>query len=115
MASSGWDKDWLSKLYEIRISSIDKDLQEIAKRPVLLLSDDQQKDYSTAFERLNDWQTRAGALLKITPEVLAANVVPEKQAEANDIVQEIEEFSKEERFSRMFRDIMGAVIPASCL
>lgn len=104
----GWDKDWLSKLYEIRISSIDKDLQEIAKRPVLLLSDDQQKDYSTAFERLNDWQTRAGALLKITPEVLAANVVPEKQAEANDIVQEIEEFSKEERFSRMFRDIMGA-------
>ncbi|MBR5759219.1 MAG: hypothetical protein IKX88_11555 [Thermoguttaceae bacterium] len=104
----GWDKDWLSKLYDIRISCVDEDLRDLAKRPDILLSSDQEKDHSSAFQRLNDWQLRSSALLKITPEVLAANVVPEKQAEANDIVAEIEKYSKEESFSRMFRDIMGA-------
>lgn len=104
----GWDKDWQKKLYDLRISLIEEDFREIATRPSLLLSGDQERDYSTAYERLNDWQNRASALLKLTPEVLAANVVPEKQAEANDIVAEIEKLSQEESFSRMFRDIMGA-------
>lgn len=104
----GWGKDWMKKLYDMRISLVDEALRDIATTPTLLLNDDQAKDYSAAYERLNDWQIRATSLLKITPEVLAANVRPEKRPEADDIVAEIEKLEAEESFSRMFRDIMGA-------
>lgn len=104
----GWDKDWMKKLYDLRLSYVDEELRDIAIRPHLLLTDDQEKDYSAAFERLHDWQIRASTLLRLTPEVLAANVKPENRAEADDIVAEIDKLSKEESFSRMFRDIMGA-------
>ncbi len=104
----GWDKDWMKKLYDMRISLVEEGMRDIASTPKLLLSDDRMKDYSSAYERLNDWQIRATALLKITPEVLAANVRPEKRAEADDIVADIQKLQVQESFSRMFRDIMGA-------
>ena len=80
----------------------------MAARPELLVSEDDDRNYTAAFSRLTDWLGRANQLLQITPEVLAARAVPEKKSEARDIVAEIDALSKEESFSRMFRDIMGA-------
>ena len=104
----GWGSDWKKKLYDMRLACVDESLRDIAERPSLLLNEDQQRDYNTAFERLNDWKNRASSLLRVTPEVLAASVVPERKAEADDIVAEINKLSGEESFSRMFREIMGA-------
>ena len=101
-------KDWEKKLYDLRMSYVDEDLRELAKRPELLVSEDDEKNYSSAFSRLTDWMGRANQLLQITPEVLAARARPEKKSEARDIVAEIDSLSNEERFSRMLRDIMGA-------
>jgi len=103
----GW-KDWQTKLREQRFSFIDESYQELARRPRMLLDDSQSKTYETAFMRLYDWLGRANSLMTITPEVLASYVVDDKKAEAQDICAEIQKLSKEESFSRMFRDIMGA-------
>ncbi len=101
-------KDWEKKLYDLRLSYVDEDLRSLAARPELLVSEDDDRNYTAAFSRLTDWLGRANQLLQITPEVLAARAVPEKKSEARDIVAEIDALSKEESFSRMFRDIMGA-------
>ncbi len=101
-------KDWEKSLYDLRMSYVDDELRPLAERPELLIPDDESKNYQAAFERLNDWYARASQLLQITPEVLASRVVPDKSAEAKDIVGEIQKLSEEERFSRMFREIMGA-------
>lgn len=104
----GWDKNWLQKLFDLRLASVDESFRDLLKRPPMLMDDDQERDYNSATQRLTELMNRASALLTVTPEVLAANVVPEKQPDANDLVAEIAKLSKEESFSRMFRDIMGA-------
>ena len=104
----GWDENWRETLRDIRLSCVDEEFREIAQRPLFLLNEDQEKERSTAFEKLHEWQNRASSLLRVTPEVLVANVKPELAAEANDIVADIQSYKKEESFSRMFRDIMGA-------
>ena len=101
-------QDWKTKLYNLRTSYIDEDLRAVAQIPTLILSADEEKTYSGAYERLNDWQGRAQTLLNATPEVIADAVTPDKSAEAKDIVAEIHKLQREESFSRMFRDIMGA-------
>lgn len=101
-------KDWQKDLYDLRISYVDEQLRPLARRPRMLVSDDDEKNYVAAFERLNDWQSRASLLLQITPEVLSANARDDKVAEAKDLVGEIEKLKTDESFSRMFRDIMGA-------
>ncbi|MDO5308472.1 MAG: hypothetical protein Q4G03_03110 [Planctomycetia bacterium] len=103
----GWE-DWKEKLYADRMSYIDESLLQLAQTPEILLSTNEEKDYSTAYERLSDWQARAQALLVPTPEVLAANAREDKKADAQDIVAEIEKLKKESSFSGMFREIMGA-------
>ncbi|MGI6401438.1 MAG: hypothetical protein ACOX0A_04920 [Thermoguttaceae bacterium] len=102
-----WD-NWRQKLYDLRMTFIDEDLRAIAERPEILMTEDERKDRSAAFELLNEWRPRAAQLLRTTPEVLASLAVPEKAAEARDIVAEMQKISAEESFSRMFRDIMGA-------
>ena len=57
------------------------------------MDDDQERDYNSATQRLTELMNRASALLTVTPEVLAANVVPEKQPDANDLVAEIAKLS----------------------
>ncbi len=101
-------KDWVKDLYDLRLSFVDEELQPLAARPRLLVAESDLKNYNAAFERLNDWLSRAASLIQITPEVLAANARPEKADEALDIVAEIKKLSVEESFSRTFRDIMGA-------
>ena len=101
-------KDWRKKLLDLRLSYVDESLRELAVRPRMLISEDQDRTYSSAFEKLNDWQGRALSLLKLTPETLASYVTEDKRAEAADIVDEINKLANEESFSRMFRDIMGA-------
>ncbi len=103
----GWE-DWQTKLRELRLSFIDESYQEVARRPRMLLDSAQTKDYDAAYSRLHEWLARANALTTLTPEVLASYATEDKKAEALDICAEIAELAKEESFSRMFRDIMGA-------
>ncbi|MCF0234756.1 MAG: hypothetical protein HUK22_07255, partial [Thermoguttaceae bacterium] len=104
---AGWE-NWREKLYESQFEFIPEDLRELARRPSGLLSEADTKDYSTAYSILNDETPRAAALLTPTPEVLATYLPDSAKAEAEDRIAEINDLRKEESFSRMFRDIMGA-------
>lgn len=104
---SPW-KNWRTDLYELRMSFIDEDRRDLARTPRLLVPDSESKTYGGLFARLDEWRGRASSLLTITPEVLASRLTGDARAEAQDKVAEIEALRKEESFSRMFRDIMGA-------
>ncbi|MBP3530981.1 MAG: hypothetical protein J6K25_07345 [Thermoguttaceae bacterium] len=100
--------NWQTDLFELRMSFVDEDLRELARTPRLLVPQESSKRYSGAFGRLDEWQGRASSLLAVTPDVLASYLEGDAQAEAMDKIAQIEELRKEESFSRMFRDIMGA-------
>lgn len=104
---AGWE-NWKTTLLEKRYEYVDESLRDLAKLPRLLVADADTKDYGTAYSNLNDWSSRAAALLRPTPEVVAEETVEDARAEAQDKVLEIADLQKEESFSRMFRDIMGA-------
>ncbi len=104
---SPW-KNWRTDLYELRMSFVDEDQRELARTPRLLVPQEQMKTWTAAFARLDEWQGRASSLLAISPDVLASRLSGDARAEAMDKVAEIEALRKEESFSRMFRDIMGA-------
>ncbi|MBR4104750.1 MAG: hypothetical protein IKK39_11900 [Thermoguttaceae bacterium] len=106
-AASPW-KNWQEDLFELRMSFVDEDLREMARKPRLLIPQEESKRYGGAFARLDEWQGRASSLLAITPDVLASQLEGDAYAKAMDNVAEIEALRKEESFSRMFRDIMGA-------
>ncbi len=100
--------NWQSDLFELRMSFVDEELRELARTPRLLVPQEDSKRYSGAFARLDEWQGRASSLLAVTPDVAASYLEGDAYAEAMDKVAQIEELRKEESFSRMFRDIMGA-------
>ena len=100
--------NWQTDLFELRMSFVDEDLRELARTPRLLVPQEETKRYGGAFARLDEWQGRASSLLAITPDVMAASLEGDAKAAALDKVAEIEALRKEESFSRMFRDIMGA-------
>ncbi len=100
--------NWKNDLFELRMSFVDEELRELARTPRLLVAQEETKRYSGAFARLDEWQGRASSLLAVTPDVMASYLEGDAYAEAMDKVAQIEELRKEESFSRMFRDIMGA-------
>ena len=100
--------NWRTDLFELRMTFVDEDLRDMARKPRLLISQEDSKRYSGAFARLDEWQGRASSLLAATPDVMVSYLEGDAYAAAMDKIAEIEAARKEETFSRMFRDIMGA-------
>ena len=86
-------KNWREDLKNLRMSFIPEDRRDLAETPRVLVSSDDEKDYNSLFEHLNEWQNKGLALLRLRPEVLASYVRDDKKAEAQDLVGEIEVFT----------------------